>query len=76
MKSKYLIFYVKACEPMVYFAETKAGAEAFVAQFNEYVIRIDNLDDNWIDLIVYGRVTEVFAKGAYPHLAPKEKRRS
>ena len=53
----YYVFYVKDCSPKVKKFDNKLDAEYFSACWT--IHNKDNVDDNWVDFIVKGKIKPV-----------------
>ncbi len=53
---KFVVFYAKGCIPHLGFFKSKSEAKRFVIQFMDKAIEQDNLDGNWVDGLVEGKL--------------------
>lgn len=59
---KYMLFYTEGCSPDIRYFETFREAETWAGQF--LLKNSQNTDDNWIDMIVRGRIKAKYSDWA------------
>lgn len=59
---KYMLFYTEGCSPKRKAFDSYDDAVSWAGQF--LLRNQNNLDDNWVDMIINGRVVETFSAWA------------